>query len=535
MDTKIIHEWLPPAIRVCPSDRPRDPQRTLYSLDCFKPNVSYGVHNNSSVNLRRGLMERVFYTDNRYTEPREVTGDFNLLCSAFWQDLKAYEIQPCSRESFVEHYRGPLLTRYRKALESLRVKEFRKQDSYVQTFLKAEKINFSAKPDPAPRVIQPRSARFNVEFGRFIWPMEHKVYKQLGRLYRYPCVMKGINVLETGKIIKKKWDLFKNPCVVGLDASRFDQHISNEALRFTHAVYKRFMRNPEFNKLLELLYTNTGFASSKDEDFQYVVKRGRMSGDMDTALGNCVLMVAMTYSYCKNLGIDHEVMNNGDDIVVIMDRKDLDKFMEGVETFYGSLGFKMTVEEPQFVLERLEFCQMRPVLGPDGYIMIRGLGSIAKDTVSICAPHEFDSRMAQIGVAGQAWYDGIPVFQSFYEMLAERGRPAGENNQFRNSGLAINTAGLKTKRRTPTDLTRVSFYLATGLNPDRQLDLESIFREGAPAGKYTKACFEWLDEEVFELCVPSEFSASDEVGDEPDPEEAVRSLLLEGHEPIPLG
>jgi hypothetical protein len=77
---------------------------------------------------------------------------------------------------------------------SLAAKPLSRDDASVATFIKCEKINFHAKADPAPRIIQPRDPRFNAAIGVYIKPLEKLIYKNLGKLYKYPCVAKGFDV-----------------------------------------------------------------------------------------------------------------------------------------------------------------------------------------------------------------------------------------------------------------------------------------------------------------------------------------------------
>jgi hypothetical protein len=105
-----------------------------------------------------------------------------------------------------------------------------RQDSFLQAFVKAEAVNFTAKPDPAPRIIQPRNPRYNALVGRFIRPLEHRVYIAIGKLFGGPTVMKGYNAVGTASCLRDMWLEFTNPVALSLDASRFDQHVSREAL-----------------------------------------------------------------------------------------------------------------------------------------------------------------------------------------------------------------------------------------------------------------------------------------------------------------
>lgn len=108
-------------------------------------------------------------------------------------------------QEFPGLYQARRRTIYQKAVDSLLTKRVACNDSYLSTFLKAEKINFTAKPDPAPRIIQPRLPRYNVMVGRYLKPLEHKIYKALQQLSGDVVVSKGLTIDEIGQCIYRKW------------------------------------------------------------------------------------------------------------------------------------------------------------------------------------------------------------------------------------------------------------------------------------------------------------------------------------------
>lgn len=508
MCTKVWNDIVDPRMVPLKVDQARDPSRRILRNVMPGPGVVFGIHNNSVKNLRRGLTERVYYTDAKGTKPLHVEkGAFEKL-KPFEEKFKAFPILPASREEFVNHYKGGRKVRYQNAYEKLMSSGKKNSHATVQTFVKAEKINFTSKPDPAPRVIQPRDARFNIEFGRYIWKMEHKIYKALGRLYKYPCVAKGFNCYETGEIIKKKWDMFENPCFVSLDASRFDQHVSQEALKWTHRQYRKFNHDEDFVWCLDRMLSNKGYATAKDGGFKYTVDRGRMSGDMDTALGNCLLMVAMVYSYCTEKGIRHEVIDNGDDITVVCDVKDKDRVVSGLMEWFAELGFRMKVEASGNVLEKLEFCQTYPVFDGVKWRMVRGLNCLVKDTVLICDEDEAPYRIGEVSECGKALCDGLPIYSTFYNVMNEMGkRSRGNSNQHHHSGMRRLAEGLEYKGLEVTDEARLSFYNFCGINPSRQRDIEEQLltwagRRVTPIvdreeiTKESSHLFEWLEEQT---------------------------------------
>lgn len=470
---------LHPNIQVGEVSQPRDPQRCAFVVDAPRPYNGFSVHNNSLNNLLRGLNERVFYTDNNRTEPlRPLNGQFNLLDSVF-EDLHVHKVHPWTLAQVRDSYTGSQLTRYSRAYDSLTVEPLSKRDYRVATFVKCEKINFAAKDDPAPRIIQPRTPRFNLEIGKFIKPLEPMLYKFLGDLYQYPAVAKGFDVYQIGDLFNSKWNLFQSPCAIGMDASRFDQHCSKEALQWTHDLYRKYISDPQFDRLLDAMLVNNGYASCKDGKVKYQVEGRRMSGDMDTALGNCVLMVSMVYCLCKTLGIRHEVMDNGDDLCIIMESVDEEKFRAAVPLWFSSLGFKMKVEPSVYILEQIEFCQMHPVFDGSKWRVVRNPICLAKDLVCISGQTMIAPWLKAIGDGGLSLTAGIPVYQAFYAWLQRFGGRSNKvkfSKQYQSSGFfRMAQRVVQGGMQEVTTEARESFSRAFGYQFGLQVALEGMY------------------------------------------------------------
>lgn len=85
-----------------------------------------------------------------------------------------------------------------------------------------------------------------------------------------------------------------------------------------------------------------------------------MSGDMNTALGNCLLMCCLIMCYMDAKSITYEYINNGDDAVIIVEDIHL-HLLADLPNWFSEMGFDMVVEPPVYSLEEIEFCQMHPV------------------------------------------------------------------------------------------------------------------------------------------------------------------------------
>jgi len=356
-----------------------------------------------------------------------------------------------------------------------------------KAFVKAEKINFTAKPDPAPRVIQPRDPRYNVEVGVYLRPLEHSIYRGIAEVYGGPTVMKGYTAEGVASNLREMWDLFSDPVAVGLDASRFDQHVRAEMLRWEHGVYTSCFQAAHAKRLRWLLkgqINNKCFLMASDGRIKYRVNGSRMSGDMNTALGNCLIMCALVHRLAEERRVRVRLANNGDDCVVVMERRDLARFTGGLKEWFLDFGFNMKVETPVDVFERIEFCQAHPVFDGVGWVMVRNVRTtMSKDACCVVKDYGWGvdaSRwLATVGECGLAMTGGVPIMQEYYQAFRRNGGEAREIACVLESGMAMLSRGMHREVSEPTEAARVSFFLAFGILPSAQEVLEDHLRKVA--------------------------------------------------------
>lgn len=454
----------------------------------------FGVHNNSMNNGRRALVERVFrYRDagGQLVPPPPCSADVPSRLRRFTRSLRKhmYLHRPVTRQAFADMYSGRRRDVYVRAVEDLARRPFTKGDSAIAgAFVKCEKINFSAKHDPAPRAIQPRTPRYNVEVGRYLKPLEHGVYEAIAQVFGGPTVMKGLSAEGVAKELRGMWDQFSVPVAVGLDASRFDQHVRAEMLRWEHSVYEGCFLGcdrDELRKLLHLQLHNKGYMRCDDGILKYQVYGSRMSGDMNTSLGNCLIMCALVFTLAEERGIKVRLANNGDDCVVVMEARDVETFNRGLKEWFWDFGFNMKVEAPVDEFEGIEFCQSHPVWDGQCWIMVRNpLTTLSKDACAVVRDfgHGTGARkwLWAVGECGMRMAGGIPVVQEHYAAFLRHGvRGLGYNPATHETGMYFLAQGLQRGYKAPTDDARVSFYKAFGLSATHQVELEARLRSVA--------------------------------------------------------
>ena len=201
---------------------------------------------------------------------------------------------------------------------------------------------------------------------------------------------------------------------------------------------------------------------------------------MNTALGNCLIMCAMVWTFAREQGVRIKLANNGDDCVVFMERVDLQRFMRGLGDWFYGLGFRMTIEQPVYEFNQVEFCEMKPIETVNGWTMVRNIEkALEKDSISIIP---LDSKavaqkwMYAVGECGLALCSGVPIMQALYKFYMRSGLPSKiAGNPALMTGMRFLTVGLTAKEREVTAESRDHVFAAWGITPDEQESLESYY------------------------------------------------------------
>lgn len=475
--------------------------RIIHHYGIVKPRQALGYHlgnignnlffyNNSMSVVLRALTERLYFVKSsggRFVPcPRPTTSfcTLNYFRNAVRRSIKALPTV-WTNEEFVLSYTGSKRRRYEKANENLRLRGIRRSDGYWKTFIKAEFYNGTNKNNPCPRLIQPRSPEYNICIGRYLRPAEKLIYKSIDSVYGHHVVLKCDNPWQRAQTIKEYWDAFTDPVFVGLDASRFDQHVSEQALRFEHSLYNALFKSEDLATLLSWQIDNIGYANVPDGSVKYTSKGVRGSGDMNTALGNVFLMCAITHHYLQALPCKWRFINDGDDCGIFLERENLHLLNE-LPLHHLEYGFEMEVEAPAYEIEQVEFCQSRPIhLGNENWMMVRNIHkAVQQDWINIqsinyASLHEI---LVATGRCGLALYADLPVLGEMYAAMCRF--PSRKKivdrillEQFSGIGRTWRMFASE-KRMYPVDETeaRVSIYKAFGLLPDAQEDMEATFR-----------------------------------------------------------
>lgn len=426
-------------------------------------------------NVVHGVVERVLSVSRggHLVPPyKPVAGMFDKLREFRSRVLGAMDsCRPYTIEEFISTYKGAKQRAVRRAAESLVSRPLTKSDAMVNIFVKVEKLVKKLK-DLVPRIISPRDPRYNCIVGPYIKAAEKPIFQAIAKVWGGPTVMKGYDAFEAARHMRDMWESFTTPVAIGLDASRFDQHVSVRALQYEHSFYNSIYQDSELARALTYQLHNVGIGYTRDGKIKFSVDGRRMSGDMNTSLGNCLLMCAMVWQLCRELNIPARLANNGDDCVVFMDIRHAERFNNHVRGYFLRFGFDMKVEPAVTEFERVEFCQTHPVYDGDRWRLCRAPTCICKDLCHI-RPGSINylEWVAAVGTAGAALYGDMPILGAFYNTLAA---PSRFNI---NEGALVHWAtDNPVSPREPSMKARVSFYVAFGIPPWTQEYIEQHIR-----------------------------------------------------------
>jgi len=461
--------------------------RKFYIIGGMSGNLRTLKINNASIDtLCAALLERMYFckVNGVFVAPPVVPRNTVFMCLKQFRASLLKKIGKIGTKltpiEFVSQLRGRKAAIYGAALPEIMTTGVKRRHAKSNPFGKAEKC----KESSAPRVIQPRHVVYNLGLGCYLRPIEHRIYSAIGKVFNDKHVIgKGCDVRMLGGWIKDKWDAFARPVAIGLDAVKFDMHVGVSMLEWEHSIYNTlYKHDKELVRLLSYQLNNAGTGYCDDGKVKYSVEGRRFSGDMNTSLGNCIIMCAMVYTYARERDVNIKLINNGDDCVVFMEMEDETKFTTGLDDWFYNLGFRMTVETPVYLLAQVEFCQMKPISVGTSTVMVRNINT-AREKESICLnPIPNESAMRKwfyaIGECGLALTSGVPILQAMYECYMRNGIKSRMQHSVQlTGGHGMFRMDLESKHTEVCDEARVSVFLAWGFTPDQQTELEDYYNQ----------------------------------------------------------
>lgn len=384
-------------------------------------------------------------------------------------------VVPETMDQSLAHFKGARFTLYSNARESLKTRPLCRRDANLGCFIKSEKFNPDEKINPDPRMIQARGPRFNLHMAQFMHPLEHAVYRVEDR-HGLRIFAKGLNAVQKASLIRSKFDVLSHPVCYSLDASRFDKHVSPGLLKEEHNFYKNVFQGDSLLSLLcewqmkNKCRTTTGVT--------YQATGGRMSGDMNTAIGNCILMYAMLMGVARRLGVEPLVVDDGDDCLMFINKWDEKKFENNISQYFKEFGMDIKLENKAYSPEQVVFCQSRMV----GDRMVRNwVKVLSHGTAGV--KHWNDPKlvrpmMTSVGMCELACNPGVPVLQNYASALVRNGKGERQKRLDVDHGVLVRAlhevgsidAIFQARTQPITMSSRIAFEQAFGISPlDQQL------------------------------------------------------------------
>nr|QTJ63706.1 RNA-dependent RNA polymerase [Dipteran tombus-related virus] len=225
--------------------------------------------------------------------------------------------------------------------------------THLNTFTKIEKTKTSTyKP---PRLIQPRHQSFNIEYGRFIKPLEIALTKHHTNKHNFG---KGNYDEIASRIdkLRKRYRYYTEG-----DHKTFDAHVTVEHLKLTHRFYQKCYNNfPGINKLARKTLNNYCVTNY---GMKIKIHGTRMSGDVDTSIGNSLINLAILRECIARLNIKGDAIVNGDDFILFTNKPIPNKIMTAMLRQYN---METEMAPSTTNIHTVEFCRTKFVLRNDG-------------------------------------------------------------------------------------------------------------------------------------------------------------------------
>lgn len=415
-------------------------------------------------------------------------------------DLEPWSLPRTTRHMVKRHGAG----RYAWAAESLQELSLGKGDGRVSLFVKVEKHLKTGGVLKEARAIQFRGPRFTLMLARFLVPFEERfceTFKQLNDTGLYTT--KGLSPDLRATLLSTLWSRRRAPSALCIDASRFDAHVTPTMLSWEASVYTACFSR-ERGLLAWMLRRQLVNRGRTHWGLRYKVVGCRMSGDVNTSMGNTLIQLALLKA--ATAGFECDLVVEGDDALVFAESADICKLEKLISERAAGLGMVYKCSRA-WSPEDLEYCSTRLVeVSPGLWRSVRKLEkALVTDvytTRPVPSPTAAADKARVVAVCHASQMHGLPVFGAWAAYLLSHTLPAKKLDEWYDRGLWLVTrerlsqAVRDTGRvvtsgsysgvpdlvfgscGTVSDLARSSFYCAYGIAPSEQLRLEYALQLG---------------------------------------------------------
>ncbi|QKF95567.1 hypothetical protein 2 [Hydrocotyle vulgaris tombusvirus] len=341
---------------------------------------------------------------------------------ALWRSIGAPRLSPLDDESLLSTRSRHVQRRWKRIAEEAATRPFSPKEALVKAFIKYEKYGLEHLDiNKPPRAIQARGPLFTFRLAKYLVPIEHRMWNWK------PKWNHGLRVFAKGRnAAERAYDLLKlsqvygsATAMIGIDHSKFDSRVHVEHLKISHRFNARFYRGQDGRDLSRLMRCQLKNKCVTENGIFYVVEGRRMSGDIDTAKGNCEINLTVLRYILR--GLRGAIYLDGDDSVVACHPDDVDEVVRRVKSGAGT-GMQSTVE----VFDRfskVEFCQARPIYTNGKWMMMRNpVKAISNMCLMMKLPEEgVATRLATIGEGELHASSGCPTIYPFAKKLRRHG------------------------------------------------------------------------------------------------------------------
>lgn len=398
-----------------------------------------------------------------------------------------------------QSYSGALRRRYLEAERSLLEDgPLSSSDYFLRSFLKAEKRGPGSLAKP--RLIFPRSPRYNLVLASWLKPFEHWLWgnlKSLGSrgVAKTRVSAKGLNPNQRARLIRKKFFQIDDCVVFEVDGKAFEAHLDLWQLVGEHSVYKAaYPGDVALKEVLSHQLRNKGATAS---GVKFSREGGRASGDFNTGMGNTIVMLAVIDEVMRHLKQERfDSLVDGDNALLFLPRSCLSFVVDNFASAATFLsGHEMTLERPVDYLEGIRFGQSAPVF-VGHWTMVRDWVKVLSTGTSshrwLNEPGFVREWLRGVALCEGSLSVGVPILQAWCKSLQAATDDINTVRFHPHRDYEILGVDLDVVRpaqwEEPSLDSRLSFFRAFGVDPETQKCIESyllrepeLFTEFRPA------------------------------------------------------
>lgn len=213
-----------------------------------------------------------------------------------------------------------------------------------------------------------------------------------------------------------------------------------------------------------------------------------MSGDRNTAGGNCIISATVLCAFLNQRGYRYRVLVDGDDSVVVYYGPEI--MQEEIGKFVERYGMVIGIESKPDCLEEIDFCQAHPVCVDGTWTMVR---NPVKVLTKMGLTHRKDGergylkRLLTTATCEGFLARGVPILQDFCRKHIVSCEELMSKRQLKRKYLQVEALSYRMQHlikkvddyrdKEVSMATRISFAKAFGIGVTEQIEAERQIRD----------------------------------------------------------